>query len=324
MPASTVWIADRTAEEPDPTWETTLLRDALRARGIQTEIINWDDLAFGMSRKSVLLAGEEVAPPTAMVVCSRVITRHTDGDVGLLFDWLDHLEESGVRLINQARALRATENKMRQAQILHAAGVPVPETRVVRSVAEVEQCMQDWGELMIKPVHGHASIDVVRMRPKGKGYVQGELLGMREEITTWHLLQNHQLLCVQPYVPNPGRDIRITIIDGTVMASMFHISTASDGSVRHLLHPYTAAVCDPDPELERVVLHATSALGLDLATVDVVEGPDGPVVIEVNPTITLWRTLEGSEFDRSPAGITTAHADVVARVMAPRARQTTL
>ncbi|MFC8565273.1 RimK family alpha-L-glutamate ligase [Streptomyces sp. NPDC057245] len=316
MPVPTVWIVDRWEDASDPAWEVAALRQSLAERDVRAEVVDWEQLRFGLSRDTLLRSGRESGLPDAMVIRSQVLTRHTAGSVALLYDSFDHLEDCGVRLINRATALRTTENKMRQAQTLHAAGIPVPDTRLVHSVDHVGQCMRDWGEIVLKPVHGHASIDVVRMRPKGVGHADGELLGTREEITAWHLLEHHGVLCAQPYVPNPGRDVRLTVMGGTVAAAVTHVSTSSDGSVRHLLHPYATARVESLPRFEHAALAATAALGLDVATVDLVEGPDGPVVIEVNPTATLWRPLEGTDFDLTEDGITREHARVVSAAVA--------
>ncbi|MER8072991.1 hypothetical protein ABTZ59_32425 [Streptomyces sp. NPDC094034] len=321
MPGPTVWIVDRWEDASKPTWEVAAVHEVLNGRGVRAEIVDWEDLRLGLSRDTLVRAGTESPFPDAMVIRSQVLTRHTAGDTAILFGWFDHLEDCGVRLINRATALRTVENKMRQAQVLRAAAIPVPDTRIIYSVQQVDQCMRDWGEIVLKPVYGHASIDVVRMRPKGAGHTEGELLGTREEITTWHLLNHYRVLCAQPYIPNPGRDIRLTVMGDSIAAAVAHISTSSDGSVRHLLHPYTTARVENDPELEYTALTATRALELDIATIDLVEGPDGPVVIEVNPTATLWRTLEGTDFDLTEKGITEAHADVVTAAVARAQRQ---
>jgi glutathione synthase/RimK-type ligase-like ATP-grasp enzyme len=64
-------------------------------------------------------------------------------------------------------------------------------------------------------------------------------------------------------------------------------------------------------------LRATAALDLDLAVIDLIEGPDGPVVIEVNGGISSWERLEGTEHDRTESGITRRIADHLTGLLGP-------
>jgi RimK family alpha-L-glutamate ligase len=293
-----------------PDWEVRTLRDGLRRHGVSAEIVDFADLrptAAGLAR----VTGDR-EPPALAVVTARVLTRHTEGDLALLYDWLSMLEDQGVRLVNTSGSLRRCQNKIRQAATLRAAGLPVPETVAVRETGDAEECLERWQDVIVKPVFGHASVDVIRILPKEVGGRDGVLLGLREDIVLWHLLQRHHVLCAQRYIENPGRDLRAVVIGDRVASCHYHISTAPDGSVRSLFHPLKWAPAPLTAEIERILLAASSTLGLDLSTIDMVEGPDGPVVIEVNPTVSRWEPIERGELDLTPHGITAAQVELLA------------
>ena len=308
-----VWLLDRIQSD----WEVDTLRTALSAEGIQAERVDWAEIQpYGVPPGFSGPEGRREAPDLA-VVTARVLTRHTEGDVALLYDWLTMLEQRGTRLVNPVGALRVCQNKVWQAATLAEAEIPVPPTRAVRSAEDVEGCLADWDDVIVKPITGHASVDVIRLVSGARGGQQGSLLGLREDIVLWHWLRRHQVLCAQKFVENPGRDLRAVVIGDQVASCHYHISTAPDGSVRSLLHPLRWAPALLTGDLERLLVKCVSALGLDLATIDLVEGPDGPVVIEVNPTVSRWEPVEGTELDLTPRGITTAQVELITGLLRP-------
>ncbi|MFC8518628.1 RimK family alpha-L-glutamate ligase [Streptomyces sp. NPDC057257] len=308
-----VWLLDRIQSD----WEVDTLCAALNDRGIPAERVDWAEIQpYAVPPGFAGPQGLREAPRLA-VVTARVLTRHTEGDLALLYDWLAMLEDQGARLVNPVGSLRVCQNKVRQAARLAAADLPVPPTRAVRSAEEVERCLADWGDVIVKPITGHASVDVIRLVPGGGGGQRGSLLGLREDIVLWHWLRRHHVLCAQRFVENPGRDLRAAVIGGRVASCHYHVSTAPDGSVRSLLHPLQWAPAELTDELERILVKCLEVLGLDLATIDLVEGPDGPVVIEVNPTVSRWEPVEGTDLDLTPHGITAAQVDLLTGLLRP-------
>lgn len=299
-----VWVLDRLR----PEWESIALCAALHERDVEAEIVDWSTLAPGGTMAEFYRDGDPVRPPRLALVRSRVLTRHTEGDAAMLYDWLSCLEGAGVRLVNDVASLRRCQNKVWQAAVLASAGVPVPQTRAVACLADVDRCLGDWGETVLKPVYGHASIDLVRIRPGGELAEAGSLLGVREEIVVWHLLRRYHWICAQRFVPNPGRDLRVIVIDSWVASCHYRSSTAPDGDVKSLLHPYRREPAQVTEEIERISMNVVDVLGLDIATIDLVESYDGPVVIEVNPTVSVWESLQGTPMDLTPSGITDSHA----------------
>jgi tetrahydromethanopterin:alpha-L-glutamate ligase len=305
-----VWILDRL----QPDWEDRVLAEALRDRGLDTDIVDWAELRPEPESHRLVRGSEVVDPPRVAVVRSRVLTRHTGSDVALLYDWLGYLEESEVRVVNRPWSIQRCQNKVWQAAALRSARVPVPPTRLASSLADVEAYLEEWQDVVLKPIYGHASVDLTRVRIGGELAEDGSLLGVREEIAVWHLLDRYGAVCAQRFVENRNRDVRIVVVGPGVVSCHYRLSTAPDGKVKDLLHPYDRQPAPLDDELERIAHAATEALELELATIDLVEGCDGPVVIEVNPTVSLWQPLVGA-LDLTETGITCAHADLVCTLL---------
>lgn len=305
--AKKIWNLDKGYEDG----EMRALGRAVADLGAEFQRVDWDSFYPRVVNGEV--GDDSELLPDVALVNARIFTKHSAGDMALLYDWLGLLERRGVRLVNTARSLQRTHNKVAQAGLLADAGIPVPPTRLAQSPEDVQSCMETWGDVMIKPVMGNSSIDVVKFIPKSYSASgpPNTPFGIREDIVLWNWLQRHQVLCVQKFIENPGRDIRAIVVGGVVASCTYNISTARDGSVRSLLHPSRRTAATLTPELERILVDAVAALELDISCVDLVEGPDGPVVIEVNPALSRWEPIEGTDADLTSDGITAVQATLL-------------
>src|SRR5262249_11089296 len=104
------------------------------------------------------------------------------------------------------------------------------------------------------------------------------------------LLKRHRALYLQRYVQSPNGDLRAFVVGGRVVAAIR----------RHARRGGLPPNRPPRPEMERVELdarlaalsvRAARAVGLDYTGVDLVDGPDGPLVLEVNGA-PRWEALE--------------------------------
>ncbi|MBD0673112.1 hypothetical protein BU198_20945 [Streptomyces sp. CBMA156] len=291
--------------------EMRTLCEELGGRGLRAEVVDWEGLTPSCAPPGALRANGDFEVPRLAVIGSRVFTRQPAAGLAGLQSALGLLEDAGARLVNSLASLTAYRNKLRQVAALGAAGLPVPPTRAARSVAQVDACVGAWQDVVVKPSYGHASLDVVRLRAKERGG-----LGERSGMLVWHLLDRHEMLCVQQFVANPGRDLRVLVIGGRVAACYYHASTAPDGDTHHPLYPFRWERAELDPRVEELALRAVAVLGFDVASLDLLEGPDGPVLIEVNPSISYWASVNRTEHDRTPEGITRAYVDLLCERLA--------
>ena len=179
----------------------------------------------------------------------------------------------GVVAINSSDAIMAARDKLLAHQLLAAGGVAFPKTVLARQPSDVAK--------MVRLVGGPPVILKLLSGTHGKGVMLGKDL---DEIqasleTVWAL---NQTLLIQEYVDHdPGVDIRVLVVGGRVLGAMKR--KAQLGRFRANVHQ--GALVEPYPlteDLEWLALQAAEIMGLDIAGVDLVETPNGFLVIEVN------------------------------------------
>jgi tetrahydromethanopterin:alpha-L-glutamate ligase len=288
------------------------LRRRMLERGVRTEWVDWADVRLSVAPNRLIVGGAEMPLPRVAVLRSRVWTRHTAGDLAVLYDWLQALAELGVRLIPTVEALRTAKNKILSAARLHAAGVRVPPATTVHEVTEVGPLLDRWPEVMLKPVYGHSAVDVIRFRrqPSADPDIPGGLTSY-QEILSWHQLESHGVLGVQAFVPNPGHDLRVLCVGTRIVSATRRIALSPTGEIKTTLYGYSEELADITPELSDLAGTAGRVLGLDYAAMDVLEGPDGLTVIEVNPTISSWCSADRDGMHQTPQGVGEEVAEMV-------------
>lgn len=170
------------------------------------------------------------------------------------------LDAQGGRFLNPYPSCLATQNKIVAARRLAAAGVPTPRCWVTGDLALMRSIAEN-GPLIIKPYLGHrgAGIRIVRHPDELQTVVpQGPVL-------------------IQEYVAGVagrGEDLKVYVVGDEVFAVRKTFSAASFAQ--------PGRPCPVTPEVREIALRCGRAFGLGLYGLDVIEGPDGPVVVDLN------------------------------------------
>jgi tetrahydromethanopterin:alpha-L-glutamate ligase len=200
------------------------------------------------------------------------------GNPDFLIPAYQWLERRGMVLVNRIDALLAAVDKFVTSERLQQAGLPTPEVVVVQDAATGRSVLSEWGQAVAKPLYGSLGVGVERLEDTRRG---------RARLAP--LLRRHGALYLQQYVPAPGRDIRAFVVGGAVAASMYRLPAPGQWVTNVARGGFTAA-CTLDGATARLAVAAAETMGLDYTGVDILEGPAGPVVIEVNGN-PLWRGL---------------------------------
>ncbi|MGI5346895.1 ATP-grasp domain-containing protein [Streptomyces sp. CA-250714] len=176
---------------------------------------------------------------------------------------LESAASVGLATINDARAIRGVRDKARAAAVGRSRGLPVPVTYAAARPEALAEIPDAEFPLVVKPADGSAG-RAVRLVPSPEAlpYLRGELAG-------------EGVLLAQPYVPNSGVDLKVYSVGGELFATQRASPLHPELSAREQRVPLSA-------EVAGLVAEAGSVYGLDLYGVDVLLGPDGPVVVDVN------------------------------------------
>ena len=198
-------------------------------------------------------------------------------------------EQMGVFCLNSSQAISVSRDKLRSIQILSRHKIGIPKTAFVHELDQIEPTIADMGgpPVVIKLLQG----------TQGIGVILADTSSVAKSII--EVLQGaaNQNVLIQAFVKESrGRDIRAFVVGNRVVAAMRRIAQGDE--FRSNVHRGGRA--EPvtlDPEFERTALHAAQIMGLRVAGVDMLEGKDGPMLMEINSSPGLEGIEEASGVD---------------------------
>ncbi|MER6843237.1 ATP-grasp domain-containing protein [Streptomyces platensis] len=194
------------------------------------------------------------------------VLKTVSGGPGLTL--LEAAASVGLTTVNDVRAIRGVRDKALAAVIARGKGLPVPVTYAAARPEEFAEIAEAEFPLVVKPADG-SSGRAVRLvatpdrllEPGGPGAGPDGPAG--------------GLLIAQPYVPNSGTDLKVYSVAGELYATERCSPLHPAHAVRERQVPLT-------PEVARITAEIGDVFGLDLYGVDILLGPDGPVVVDIN------------------------------------------
>jgi RimK family alpha-L-glutamate ligase len=215
----------------------------------------------------------------ADAVLARIIPAGSLEQIIFRVDALHRLEDRGTRVVNSPRAIERTVNKYYTSALLEQCGVPTPETVVCERPEEAFAALRVLGgDVIVKPLFGSMGLGMVRVSDEEMAF---RVFRTIEQIRGVYYLQRT--------IPHEGRDIRVFVVGGRVLAAIerraegWRTNVARGGRAQpvHLPEPWAA-----------LAVRAAAAVGADYAGVDLLPAADGSVwVLEVNG-IPGWRGLQ--------------------------------
>ncbi len=182
-------------------------------------------------------------------------------------------EQMGVFCLNSAAAISVSRDKLRSIQALSRHKIGLAGTAFVKNPDGILKAIEEVGgaPVVIKLLEG----------TQGIGVILAENSKVAEAvIETLHSAKQNVL--IQKFVSESrGSDIRAFVVGGRVVAAMRRRARA--GEFRSNVH--RGGKTEPvslDPEYERTAVLAAHVMGLHVAGVDMLEGRDGPALMEVN------------------------------------------
>ena len=184
-----------------------------------------------------------------------------------------HLEQMGIVTLNSSQAIRISRDKLRASQILSRHNIGTPTTAFVNRRDSILPA--------IKKVGGAPVIIKLLEGTQGVGVILADTEKTAQAIVETLQSTQHNVLIQKFIKESKGRDIRCLVVGGKVVAAMRRI--ASGDEFRSNVHRGgRVESVTLDPLYENTAIHAAQILGLNVAGVDLLEGKDGPQVMEVN------------------------------------------
>lgn len=182
-------------------------------------------------------------------------------------------EQMDVYTPNTANGISNARDKLRAIQILSRHNIDMPATAFVRNRADVRPAIESVGgaPVVIKLLEGTQGIGVI---------LAPEVKVAEAIIETLH--STRQNVLIQRFVAESrGKDIRALVVGDRVVAAMRR--QASGDEFRSNVHRGgSVEAVQLDAAYEQTAVRAAQIMGLRVAGVDMLEGDEGPLVMEVN------------------------------------------
>ncbi|MDH6182552.1 ribosomal protein S6--L-glutamate ligase [Microbacteriaceae bacterium SG_E_30_P1] len=197
-------------------------------------------------------------------------------------------EQMDVYTPNTANGISNARDKLRATQILSRHNIAMPATAFVRNRADVRPAIEQVGgaPVVIKLLEGTQGIGVI---------LAPEVKVAEAIIETLH--STNQNVLIQSFVKESrGRDIRALVVGDRVVAAMRR--TANGDEFRSNVHRGgSVEAVALTPEFEAAAVRSAQIMGLRVAGVDMLEGADGPLVMEVNSSPGLGGIEAATQLD---------------------------
>lgn len=263
-------------------WTAAALADSLRKEGIEPCVLNLCHAEAGIANGiEYRVNGTDLAGLDAIIV--RDMGAGKNEAVTFRFDILRQLENEGVVVANPPSAIQNAANKYHSSYLFSKAGLPAPRTKAVQDTDSALKVLGSFGDAVLKPVFGYKGIGIARIR-------NGDIIrpdgtkdpGSVPELIS-SLLEEKGMLYIQEFVENTGKDTRAFVVDGEVVGAIYR-KAASGWWLNNLSQGGSAYRCTLTPEQSSMCEKAAEAIGAVYAGVDLIEGPGGSMLLEINGT----------------------------------------
>lgn len=250
-------------------YSTRRLREAAESRGHNVKVLNTLKFAIDLEQGAPDLYWRQKQLSTYDAVLPRIGASITYFGTAVVRQF----ETMDVFCANSAVGIINSRDKLRSLQILSRHRIGLPRTSYVRDKRDVLPAIERVGgaPVIIKLIEG----------TQGIGVLLAESVKAAESII--ELLQSQkQNVLIQKFVAeSKGKDIRAFVIGDQVVAAMRRVAQGQEFRSNVHRGGLTEQV-ELEPEYVRTAVRSAQILGLRVAGVDMLEGKDGPQVMEVN------------------------------------------
>lgn len=260
-----IGIATRNMEA----WSSSQLRESLSKHNIPYECFSFPKLIAHLGQKPSFKVRNLNLLEDLNALVIRPIGRGSLEELVFRMDMLYKLERQGFLVINPAEAIEHCVDKYDILAILEDNGIPVPRTAATENVSEALKAFAELGgDVVVKPLFGSRGVGATRV-------VDREIAETVFKAITFQ----HGVIYIQEFVPHGYSDLRAFVVDNRVIAAMRRVSESWKTNYSQGAKP---APLDLNKTFEELAVKSAQSVGCKIAGVDILEGPGGPVIVDVN------------------------------------------
>ncbi|MCR5440852.1 MAG: RimK family alpha-L-glutamate ligase [Lachnospiraceae bacterium] len=198
------------------------------------------------------------------------------------------LEKMGLRLFNSSESIETCDDKGQTAIALQAGGIRTPLTFLSPKAYPAFGCT-DMN--FLRKAEEKLGYPMVIKENRGSFGQQVHLASNAYEAERLIASFKEHPFIMQEYIEeSAGRDVRVNVVGGRVVASMYRYN---DNDFRsNITNGGSMKKYEASEAQAKIAIDACKAIGLDFAGVDVLFGKDGPIICEVNSNPHFKTTLE--------------------------------
>jgi ribosomal protein S6--L-glutamate ligase len=250
-------------------YSTRRLREAAQLRGHEVKVLNTVKFAIDLERgmPKLFYRQKELSHYDAVLPRIGASISYYGTAVVRQFEQMD------VYCANTSAGISNSRDKLRSLQILSRHQIGIPQTTFVRDKRDVMPAIERVGgaPVVIKLIEGTQGIGVLLAETVASAAAIIELLQSQR-----------QSVLIQKFVAeSKGRDIRAFVVGDRVVGAMRRVAQGQE--FRSNVHRGGVAEQVELSEVYReTAVRAAQIMGLRVAGVDMLEGKDGPQIMEVN------------------------------------------
>ena len=259
-------------------WDVTQLKNAMEKQNLTPVCFSLPGAIARISHKPQASVDHVDILKDLSALIIRPIGRGSLEEIIFRMDLLHHLERQGMLIINSPSSIERSVDKYRALSLLEAQGLPVPRTAITENLDEALKSFGELGEdVVLKPLFGSKGIGSTRVS-------DAEIAARIFRAVTFH----HGVLYLQEFIPHGNSDIRAFVLGDRVIASMKRVADNWKTNISLGAKPVGLKL---SKEQENLAVEAAKAIGCKMAGVDILERPEGHLIIELNSQ-PGWRGLQ--------------------------------
>lgn len=250
-------------------WSSTQLRQALNKKRIPFECFSFPKIVAQLGKQPSFIINNENIIEEFNALIIRPIGRGSVHQLVFRMDMLSKMEKLGLIVINPSKSIEICADKYAILSTIENSKIPIPRTISTESIIDALKAFTELGEdVIVKPIFGSRGIGTTRL-------VDSEIASIAFKNIIFH----HGVIYLQEFIPHGSSDIRAFVIGEEVVASMRRVSKTWKNNYSQGAKP---AKVNLSPALKELAIKSAKAVGCKIAGVDILEGPKGPMIVDVN------------------------------------------